>query len=458
MCTIGFVFQVQTISVVYFQYATATDILISLPDKIEIPDFSFCVRYTDVLDVKAFDPSAPDPNEKPTSMNDEEIRALQMKVTIADIFKFTPNISELWIRCLSRKVHDYNVLNTNSSECNQVFSIRKFYVQEYICYSFHQLKSENATYEFRNIAFSLAFPGVFYGLIFENNGSLARAEYCRAVVHAVNVLPTDSLSLSPGFYRKWEEKKKGAKYNNFQVGYYQLFKKLLPFPFQTNCRDYDLEGLSNQNDCVNNCMNISSVKMFNKIPFSIFQAFPIPLQHINTGDLANDTFTDLLKEAESKCFESCDQMDCDDSYTLSQIMKEEKANGGDGLSFMINAPRQPSFTVTHRPLMPITDYLVYVLSCFGTWFGLSVLSLNPFSWKGEKRTETYEKKFCCFNTKAELRREMRNDFIQLSRLVAQLKWGNKEGCCNIPPKNPGVRSRFRVYANYHPNGEATKFI
>lgn len=455
ICFSGFMFQVQTISLVYFAFATATDILISLPENITVPDFSFCARYSDVFDLQSFQPgSLNDPSRKPTSVNDEDIRALQNKVTIEQIFKHTPDIRELWIRCLSRKVRNYNVYNTNATACNRIFKIRKFYVQEYICYNFHQTVSENQDYLFRNIAFSLAFPGVFFGIILENNGTLGKAEYCRAVVHSAVGLPLDSLSLSPGFYRKYDEEEHKAKYNNFQVSYYQLFKKLLPPPFKTNCRSYHIEGLSNQNNCINRCMNVSAVKAFGKIPFSIFQADPIPLKHINTGDLENETFAKQLKGIEDECFGQCDQNDCDDSYTLSQILKEEKANGGEGLSFMVNAPRQPSYTVIHRPLMPITDYLVYVLSCFGTWFGLSVLSLNPFPWSVQvKGPSGHAGKFCCLDTKAELRHEMRRHFTHLSRFVAQMKWGYRSEFNQTGLYKPSLKSRFRDYSNNYPSGE-----
>ena len=473
-------FQVQTISVVYFQYATATDILISLPGLIQIPDFTFCVRYFDVFDLSGFNASE-NGDIHDTSTNDEHIRELQSQVTIADIFNHTPDVNELWVRCLSRKTHEYDIIHTNGSECKEVFRVRKYYVQEYMCYNFHQIKSENATYSFRNIAFSLAFPGVFYAIFLENNSSLRSAEYCRAVVHSHKGLPTDSLSFSHGFYRKYDKKTQVAKYNNVQVSYYQLFKKLLPFPFQTDCRDYESEDFDSQIDCINDCMNKSTVAAFNKIPFSIFQLDPIELKHINTRDLGNEIFADQFQKIETKCLDQCNQADCDDSYTLSQVSKEEKVNGGGGLSFMVNAPRGPSFLVTHRPLMPLTDYLVYVLSCFGTWFGLSVLSLNPFSWNSnegrKQKTDGCETKkrgdLCCLETRAELRREMRNDFIHMSRLVAQLKWGSTDLYYKIPNykyspisnpisyhhnpvyyRNPDLRSRFRAYPNYvHPTGK-----
>lgn len=42
-------------------------------------------------------------------------------------------------------------------------------------------------------------------------------------------------------------------------------------------------------------------------------------------------------------------------------------------------PEEPWIDVVYKPIMTSTEYVTYVLSCFGTWFGLSVLTLNPFS-------------------------------------------------------------------------------
>ena len=42
-------------------------------------------------------------------------------------------------------------------------------------------------------------------------------------------------------------------------------------------------------------------------------------------------------------------------------------------------PEEPWINVVYKPIMTSTEYVTYVLSCFGTWFGLSALTLNPFS-------------------------------------------------------------------------------
>src|SRR5438270_6934839 len=46
-------------------------------------------------------------------------------------------------------------------------------------------------------------------------------------------------------------------------------------------------------------------------------------------------------------------------------------------SFIINIPRDPFITINYKPQILLMEFLVYVLSCFGTWFGISVFKLNP---------------------------------------------------------------------------------
>src|SRR5688572_27676241 len=45
--------------------------------------------------------------------------------------------------------------------------------------------------------------------------------------------------------------------------------------------------------------------------------------------------------------------------------------------FIINLPREPAMTINHLPELRLVEFLVYIFSCFGTWFGLSILHLNP---------------------------------------------------------------------------------
>ena len=434
--------QVENISTFYFEYSTATDILIALPDQIDIPDFSLCLRYSDVIDTDAIQAvNSINLNLTEDADTDADIQAIQRSVTINQIFEYTPNIDTLWARCLSRKIQDYEIIQTNGTECNEVFRVRKFYTQEYMCYNFHQIKSEHAQYRFKNIAFSLSYPRVFYGIVLKSNGTLSYADFSKAVIHDSRGLPVDSVALTPGFYREWDKETQRGLFSKFQAIYYLLKKFLLPPPYVSNCRDYDGDNLSNGKNCADLCVNMSTVKLFNKVPFSTLQVYPIKLKHVNTEDIANETFSEIVEEIVKNCSRACAQPDCKDSYTFSQILKEEGSEGNDTeLEYMIEAPSRPSFIVTHRPLMPFADYLVYVLSCFGTWFGLSAMSLNPFSKKKNeipKRGTLNQNrgtlnqnrgKESCVNTYNELRKEIRNDRYLLSRLIANSN--SKSRNCN----------------------------
>lgn len=134
------------------------------------------------------------------------------------------------------------------------------------------------------------------------------------------------------------------------------------------------------------------------------------------------------------------------------------------MSFIVAVPREPSYKINFQIKLTVTEFIIYVLSCFGTWFGLSVVSLNPFAldWfknkeKEEKpisaRKETNEKgqlarqrsppqyiprnveaqkahrggkdhqkdcAFCsyCFNTRNALREEIQNEIMSMASLMS----------------------------------------
>lgn len=61
---------------------------------------------------------------------------------------------------------------------------------------------------------------------------------------------------------------------------------------------------------------------------------------------------------------------------MTFLQKEEQNEFGQ-ISLQVTAPKGSEITVTNLQTLTLTDLFVYVTSCFGTWFGLSVLSLRP---------------------------------------------------------------------------------
>lgn len=47
----------------------------------------------------------------------------------------------------------------------------------------------------------------------------------------------------------------------------------------------------------------------------------------------------------------------------------------DGLKFRLYVANEPTVQTVMKPKLSLTEFLVYVLSCFGIWLGLSFYSL-----------------------------------------------------------------------------------
>ena len=161
-CTSGFIYQSWDICTNYFAFDTITHINIEIPEVIQVPDFSLCIRYYDIFNIDQYiNDTGFKYSDDAENSEDFVIRAkeLEIAVSIKDIFEYTPYVKDLWLKCLSRRVDDYNIIENNGSRCLGIFSVKKYYIQEFICYKYHQIVSENLFYYYNNIAYSLTYSG-----------------------------------------------------------------------------------------------------------------------------------------------------------------------------------------------------------------------------------------------------------------------------------------------------------
>lgn len=83
---------------------------------------------------------------------------------------------------------------------------------------------------------------------------------------------------------------------------------------------------------------------------------------------------------ESICDSECRQEPCHITYTKSNMV----VTVHDIAQFIVKIPPEPFTKVTCHPSIRLIEFLVYILSCFGTWFGISVLGLNPLKFISAK--------------------------------------------------------------------------
>ena len=372
LCIMGFVFQVYNIGNNYFKYLTATTTDIKMPLKLRTPAVSLCVRYGDVIKGKD--------GKWTYTMNDtermEHLLHLQTTMTLKNIFEMTPPTENLLTSCLQRKQGSYRAIEYNASECGPLFKISKYFIMEFICYRFEPFDwtpQDSPFYSYQNIAFSLGFAGLFYGLVL-NYDSMEGINFFKIVAHSSDNMPYDSLAFAPTLYRIADGE---PKYNNIKIVYSFLKIQLLPPPYVTNCRVYKSEGSGGgKKVCIDECIKKGLNELNGKLPFNKIENMTLDQEIVTDLDLENDTFVHQLQEIEDDCTKVCVQPACKKRFYLGVLEKEE-SSGEQKFTLQVNAPNLPLFSVRHRELITASGFFVYISSCFGIWFGLSVLSFRP---------------------------------------------------------------------------------
>lgn len=130
------------------------------------------------------------------------------------------------------------------------------------------------------------------------------------------------MAFASTFYRV---AKKKPKYNNVKAVYTSLKIQLLPPPYATNCRVYDLPG-GGRKMCFSHCIKRRLEKLSGKIPFNTIENETLSVEIVNEQDLLNKTFAGDLRAIEDACFKNCEQESCFDSFFLSILQKEEKSD------------------------------------------------------------------------------------------------------------------------------------
>lgn len=295
---------------------------------------------------------------------------------------------------------------------------------------------------------------------------LKRARYFKSVIHEQVRNPIESLSIRTNVKRRFDDEDPGGKedefknYYRFQMTYATLEIVRLPSPYDTHCLDYQKSTqFFSAIECRNDCLLNKTIVETNKLPFSITiwnasenykatieygefndatdsvieyyarkQSFYMSLmnyKHVSNIDILNPKITATLVNIENECAKMCFKPDCYDILTMTKVFydypKKEKSASDIPLSFEVLVPTKPAIKIVHSVKVSWTEYVVSVLSCFGIWFGLSVLSVNPFSLTIDLASKASPKnragKSYCFQIRQQLKRQTDTFAAQAKSMV-----------------------------------------
>jgi len=375
---LGVSVQVYQITHMYFRYSTNTNIRISVENEVESPAMSICAweGFTGFVDIPPKEAATVlDPDEyaryllyrNGTNTNyDEYYGKLHKKLfTLNRIFAKVQNVT--YRCCHYRNPIDQRdiVRLSNGKGCDLVFEVRPYVTEDIICYRLQLIN--RVMYHFKQNMEGSYNPSLIFRLTINFTDTRL---YLLPYLHSPDtygsisrLYPTASLVLN--------------ERNYIRLTYGRYVVTTLPRPYQTKCR-YASNGYTNV-ECLKRC-SLSQMSSFGVLPYAQEYTDHDSDKYGNWSIMTlNDPriSPELYRQIVEHCVQACDQ-DCREEWYTTQSRELAKEKPIHLFSLRVDLPNNPLTAIEHKPMLLFNEYVIYLMSVFGTWFGISFLDLNPF--------------------------------------------------------------------------------
>lgn len=367
ICSIGLIIQIENVSIRYFSFKTRAVANMIIPIEGTYPDLSVCFRYVDILNGSKV-------NEKYDRINivkyfepgyDMKKSYLDTKnLTIKEIFEFTPEENLIFkdgVGCYIRYPGRYTMENIKTIDCYKHFKIIEYLIRNSVCYLIKPI-FYNGSLTMHEYALSPGYQGQMYKLNFDE--SIFKNFYSMSIVvhtNRSNIL-FDTL-FSSNIELPMEE------LPSTYVWAREFVQESLPKPYDTMC----LPPPNNSKSWYGYMMgqiDQKAMKLYNfSIPFKpTFKADLRVTKIMNFLAFKNRTLTYLIDNLMKKYYKHITT--CNTLYyvTRSKYIPDNEA------SFATFWTQDEKIVLRYSPEQELIDFIVYVCSCIGIWFGLSAYS------------------------------------------------------------------------------------
>lgn len=375
ICSIGLMYQIESVSERYFEFRTKTLINMVLQSKVGYPSVSICFRFNDMLDrekIKKYKNIKLKHWSEPGYDNDKFF-SNTMNLTVSEIFNFTPmedNVLAKGVGCNIRYPEQYMTEYVNTSHCYRSFRIRKYLVREYVCFLF-QPRITNKDLYIHEFNLSPALVGIMYRLflnknIFKNMYVMSLAVHSNRsailydtlfssnILMKMNTLPTTFV-----FHREFERLRMKKPYDT----------ACIPVPIgRSTWYEYMLKKVDRQ-----------SVSKWNfSIPFRLSFNSSLNSRKVLDYRIFRDipAYREWLVDAMKRSFNDA-PINCFTNYftTRSQMFHDGRT------AFAVTWTQDEKIFLVHASEQELIDFIVYLCSCIGIWFGFSSYSVLNSSKK-----------------------------------------------------------------------------
>ena len=364
VCLSGFVFQVHQVSDLYFHFYTTSKTVFQVRETDYYQTIMYCPKSVDLLNRSSYKNYSigKQPPQNPADMF-KELNSLNIRA----IFQLTPPESDVIESCVVRHGRLATPLIMNRSDCNSFFKVIKSVNGVRVCYTFMPRMLTN--YSIGDLSSSEGYTNVIYYIFF--NRSIAgtkEASFISSVMdpHA-NKFDHDLHS------RTYQAKVVNFKTFNISCLYISGEStdiNRLPAPHDTKCTPgHDREI------CYESCLQ-KGFKQINRLPWSGFYTQAIDIKMLTALDLRNRTILKFAEQSFERCHSLCKlKVECLTKFSRTTVQDFRSHYYLSLFASML--PSFPHISLYTVPHLTLIEYVVQVGSCFGIWFGLSIVSLNP---------------------------------------------------------------------------------
>lgn len=220
-------------------------------------------------------------------------------------------------------------------ECNKFVQIRKYVVQQYICY--HLIARGRISVPFRSIEASLQYERMIYEISLV--GKLSNSSKIRPTIVSRGKVEY-SRRYAPGFHKRPEEAKRGQKKPKearrsqkrpeeaafVQISCQNFTSQNIGYPYDSFVCSRDDED---HQSCVDSCMENMTVKYLDRLPFTSSYDQPLKKKFISDSLINNDTIFQLLSqwyvECETRCpIDACLYSICFIAFVLPMDIRKHR--------------------------------------------------------------------------------------------------------------------------------------
>ena len=377
LAAIGLILQVYYVSDRYFEYKTATVISVSNPNPInDIPSLSTCWDLGDIINRTAI---KDDLNidligfQRSNYANRSKYYELIKKLTVHDYFRYTPSNESIFAKdrgCFVRFSKQWIIeFPTN---CYKHFRIHIYIHRDMMCYKLH-LIADNRTVYMDEYSLVPEESGMIYKIFLDKN-IFGRINFYSTFVHGNGTARIFDSGFTPKRYYHTNT----SFYLNVDVTYGSISTISLPEPYDTHCRD--IPGFDSMVEHWLHMFRILVIENLHLIdsftPIKEDIEYNEHTKHneynltlLGVEQLMNDSIRKRVNELFSEVPD--EPIVCNSLYYVSK----HTIGYSDQVVIGVYYPQEYFINISHVESQGLLDYVVYLCSSIGIWFGLSFCSL-----------------------------------------------------------------------------------